>query len=535
MVPVRTVKNSQVIPMPAKTDGSCSHASTRKKLKNTIHKMQCEHKRMSFEKKDEVANWVFCALKTQGNFIKNFQEQFYLFTESGKLIDISPKSRDLQAMLNREFSLNSTESVTKFVLEQLRNHAHTNSDEVQIHSFAKYDKKENCVFLDLAEGKVLRISADMPIEIVSYSLETTIFRPDNFSSTWTYIPKEERDSEISLDNLYFNTIPVSDENKKQSFILLLKVFFFSIFFPELMQSKPIMAFTGEKGCGKSTALRSFGQILFGEKFNVSANITEPKDLEVAAVNLSLVAIDNLDGSAKKILDLAATTATGGVVTKRSLFTDDTLYNRPLRASIAVTSRTLHFKREDIASRLLRIDLKPIESRIAQSTIQDKITENRDSLMSEVSDTLQRILQELEKTKDELILVSTRMADFAVFAIRIAPALGSDKEQMLSCLNIMTNEQSEYIREGNSFLDTISDWFDKGAGIYGMKYLPSELFKSLSEFADDYKYKLNIATPTVLGKRIKEHRVTLEKEHGLYIHKRGQHTGYYMFELEKAIE
>jgi len=520
--------------MQVSTDGVTTHASARGKLRDTIYKMQLEQKRMSFAEKHKIANYVICALKSQGYFIKSYQEQFYMFSESGKLINMSSKSRDLQAMLSREFGLNSTESVTKFVLEELRDHSHTNSDEAQIHSFSKYDKQENCLYLDIGEGQALKITADKSNDTVPYGLKTAIFRPDNMLSNWKYIPKDERDSENFLDKLFFNTIPISDDTKKQEFILLLKVFFYSIFFPELMQSKPILAFTGEKGSGKSTALRSFGQILFGSKFNVSANITEPKDLEVAAVNLPLVAIDNLDGSAKKILDLLATATTGGVVTKRALFTDDSLYNRPLRASIAVTSRTLHFKREDIASRLLRIDCKSIKTRIAQSTIQDKITDNRDLIMSEVSDTLQCFLQELVKTKDEQILVSTRMADFAVFALRIAPALGTNRDQIISCMNLMTNEQSEYIREENSFLDTLSAWLDSELDSYEKKYSPTELYKSLTEFAYNNNYKVNIANPTVLGRRINEHRLALEREHGLYIHKRGKTTGYYIFNTEKAV-
>lgn len=132
-------------------------------------------------------------------------------------------------------------------------------------------------------------------------------------SEWKYIPKDKRDPDKAIRSLLIDSIPFADKLSREAFSVLLQIWIISILFPELMPTRPILAFIGEKGCGKSTALRNIGLMLFGETFNVSANITDSKDLETALASQALVALDNLDGSVFKVQDLLATAATGGKI------------------------------------------------------------------------------------------------------------------------------------------------------------------------------------------------------------------------------
>ena len=52
--------------------------------------------------------------------------------------------------------------------------------------------------------------------------------------------------------------------------LLLKITIYSFFFKSILQSRPIIAFIGPKGSGKSHICRAIGKILIGPKFDVKA-------------------------------------------------------------------------------------------------------------------------------------------------------------------------------------------------------------------------------------------------------------------------
>jgi hypothetical protein len=123
-------------------------------------------------------------------------------------------------------------------------------------------------------------------------------------------------------------------------------------FPELFPTRPILAMIGTMGSGKTSVLRRIGQLLFGPKFQVMGMSDDPKDFDAAVTGEAFVAVDNADADVKWLDDKLAVVATGGTLKRRVLYTTNQLVEFPITAFVGITSRTPHFKREDVADRLL---------------------------------------------------------------------------------------------------------------------------------------------------------------------------------------
>ncbi len=207
--------------------------------------------------------------------------------------------------------------------------------------------------------------------------------------------------------------------------LLLKMWFFCLFFPEKFPTRPIMAMIGEKGSGKSSALRKLGQLIFGPSFNVMQLSEDSKDFDAAVTGSPFVSIDNADSPVKWLNDRLAVVATGGKLQWRKYYTTNQLIEFPVIAFLSITSRTPQFKRDDVADRLLVFSVKRFETFIPESEILTEIGQNRDEIWTEVIYRLQELVRIFQDQKGKKYSSSFRMADFADFCLRIAHAEGWD--------------------------------------------------------------------------------------------------------------
>ena len=139
--------------------------------------------------------------------------------------------------------------------------------------------------------------------------------------------------------------------------------------------------------------------------------------------------------------------------------------------------TAHFRREDVADRLLIIHVERFEKFVSANQLDADIERNRDALMTEVVSYLQRIVAELDRQKDVHIPTTFRMADFAEFAIKIGLEFGVRPEEVEQILNDLTDVQLEFTSEDEPLLLHIDGWLGDGKNI--AKWVSTkELFEQL---------------------------------------------------------
>jgi GTPase SAR1 family protein len=303
---------------------------------------------------------------------------------------------------------------------------------------------------------------------------------------------------------------------------LFQIWLLSLFFPERFPTRLILAVVGPKGSGKTSLIRSVGRMLFGPEFQVMQLTTDGKDLDAALTADMLVAIDNADEAPKWLNDKLAITATGGAVKRRKLYTTNTLVEYPIVAAVAITSRTPNFRREDVAERLLVLELARLsEGFDAESLRAARLEQERSTLITGLAWELQQAVTLLWDRRTVHYRTDFRVADFADFALKIAADAG-EQERVRAILADLSAQQQGFAVADNALLHVLDTVLATGS-LHGQELSVMELHDRCRRYFDD-----NVGIGTFGFRSASQfvqafwtNRETLEREYGLIV---TQHRG-----------
>ena len=121
----------------------------------------------------------------------------------------------------------------------------------------------------------------------------------------------------------------------------------------------ILVFMGGEGTGKSHAAKVTIRLVDPNDVGVERLPSNAKDLAIAVQNSHLVAFDNLRNITPAMSDALCTTATGGAITSRRLYTDDEQKVIPLHGALLLNGIYPFVEQPDLAQRCLQIRLDPL--------------------------------------------------------------------------------------------------------------------------------------------------------------------------------
>jgi hypothetical protein len=195
---------------------------------------------------------------------------------------------------------------------------------------------------------------------------------------------------------------------------------------------------GEQGTAKTTLARTLRSLIDP---NISPLRTEPReegDLLIAATNGAVVALDNLSHLPGWLSDGLCRLATGGGLSKRTLYTDadETLIDA--QRPILLTGIETVLTRGDAVDRSLLVELEkiPDHNRRTEAELNAEFEASRPVLLGALLDAASTALRNWSTTKPSRL---PRMADFARWVEAGAPALGWEPEYFLS---IYTGNRAE---------------------------------------------------------------------------------------------
>jgi hypothetical protein len=443
--------------------------------------------RSPFEVDTEVADFIRNDLLKGGKFYNDGQVGYYFSKKDKKLIEIDRFDTALCLILD-DYGLNRSEKIYTYVLANLYVEAFKNGQLIEVHRLAYYKSNAFTVYLFNHQNQIYRISPEK-IELVDNGTDGVLFIYDAKATSYKInlsAPQSNLLDEVIFANINFAPDVLSSDDRR----LLLIAWFYALFVENLMPTKPILAFIGEKGSGKTTTLRKIGKLLIGDGFNVVPLTNDPKDFDAAITNSALVVFDNADATFKWLDDKLAIAATGGSVQKRELYTTNKLIDFPIHAFVGITSRTPQYRRDDVADRLLIMKVARLDSYIPESVILSEVTEHRNKIMSEVVFHIQEIVRALRDHSREVESVNFRMADFARFALTLAKYAGIYTE-METILTRLSTEQTDYANEDDPIPELLLAWVDI-SGNAGREVTTSQLCKELSNLAErtnrEFPYK-----------------------------------------------
>jgi len=452
------------------------YTSIAKEVFSTRQKQGQNDGRREFEINNQVADKIRTDLQDRGTFYHNHLGEYYFLNAEKKLIKLDRDYTDCAVLLDN-YSINRTETIFNFIINDLKTKAHKLGEYTNSHSLAHYDKAFNRVDLFDHANKIYQITPET-IRHVDNGTDGVIFLSNPKNEPFAIGQPDKSRSlfdKIFLSQINFAKDILSPDDRRILFLL----WFQSLFFGSIMPTRMIMAFIGEKGSGKSITLRKVGQLLYGSNFNVTPLPNKAEDFDAAITNSHYVAIDNADSRCKWLEDRLAIVATGGTLSKRKLYTDNTTVDIPICCHMAITSRTPKFKRDDIADRLLVMRVDRFKDFQSEDVILREVLENRNELMTEVVYDIQQILRALAEYPDNDNLKTFRMADFGNFAMKIARYAGIDTH-MQSIFKNMTTEQSAFTLEGDPIFDLMNLWAEENSG---KEVTSAELHQELSALAD----------------------------------------------------
>ena len=393
--------------------------------------------------KEKVAELIKDVIDKSGKIYKS-NCKYYLFLKNEKhLIALTDDSREFKNMLTK-WGINASETLFKYVKEELYVHCEEHAIDVDIHRFAYFDIENYVLYIYNTSNSIFKITENV-VTIMENGDEGVLFEELSDYSPFTLVNFDKNKNYLS-EYLIKNLNLELDEYNINVYKLA-EIWFYSLFFESIMPTKPIFVLIGEKGSGKTSFLRRSGQILMGEKFDVTSITSDYKNLITLITNNYFVVIDNLDSPTTQINDALARISTGQVIKIRDYYTTNQQVDFEAKCFVALTSRKPHFTRDDVSDRLICIFLKRFESFESENKLKANTSKKRDEIMSYIISQLQIIIGNLKKNKDKTFKTSFRMADFAEFAFKIA----SDNEeikQLEDMFSSLARQQKDFATRDN---------------------------------------------------------------------------------------
>jgi hypothetical protein len=195
---------------------------------------------------------------------------------------------------------------------------------------------------------------------------------------------------------------------------------------------------------------------------------------------------------------------------------------PDQPSLAITSRTPNFQREDIAERVLPLNVQRIEQFQPESALLSEAQEQRDVIVAAILTDVWRVLGELEREGNRTYETTFRMADFADSALKVAPVI-STREEIQALLERVNGQQVSFAAEDEPLLALIDRWLKDETHVNPDREITlSTLASELEELAHEQRIPWESANPKSFGQYFRARRGTLTLLYGMTL--RAGHAG-----------
>jgi hypothetical protein len=368
---------------------------------------------------------------------------FYFHKPERRLYDLEQKP--FQHLLSSASGLSATETQFRFVLDSFQTEA-ARTKPVEVYTLSFYNMETGALHISDGGGGVWRRERGGGWEEGYNGDDGLLFLTESDAQPWT--PEFKRDGALAW---LLSSFLLDDEGQLsvEEQRTLLEVWLLQNLFPALRQTRIIPAFLGPQGSGKTSAERMLGRLLCGSEFDVMNLREKHEDAFVAAVsNRTIMGLDNADSRIKWLEDALATYATGVRYRLRRLYTTNEEVSYSPRAILMLSSRDPHFRRPDVAERLLPLHFKRPDAYQPEAALFGGLAERRAQIWGQLLSSTGTIADSLAGVR--LPALQFRMADFASFGWAVANVAGQDAEWE-ALLSKLERGQMEFASEGDSLV------------------------------------------------------------------------------------
>lgn len=421
-----------------------------------------EEKEIISKRCDKISKFVIDDMKKAGAFYKTKGNQaFYFSKESNTLLEIDAFA--FTAFINQTYNLNAEEYEYKILKKDIQTHIHYEGHFTNIYKFSHYSQSTNTLYIDQNNDHIIKIATDK-VEIILNGTDGVLFERNNFDTFTldnpTYVKNFNEPSIENLNAIMFNStnFQATIMNEKEQNLAFI-IWFFGLFFEELQPAKIILLLLGEKGSGKTTAIKKIIFLLLGCFSGLQKIPDKEDDFYTSLSNNYLTLFDNVDTYKKWLPDALAASTNGIKVARRKLYTTNEQIEYNTRCWIALTSREPKIKRDDIIDRMLILRVARLKTFQSESSIYKIIADNKNVIWTEIICMLRKVLNTLKNAPTTNLESNNRMADYERVSHIISQALG--KESCWESVSKKTNySQADLLISDNTLYRIIRGILDE---------------------------------------------------------------------------
>lgn len=467
--------------------------------------------------------------KSAAAIINYFKEHGKLVTDGEDIYWLDRRSRDLMLLLGKawirfahnEFGLNTAESFGKQVLESIQHQAAEAATLVKVHRRTFWDKIKKLLYLNLGGSEVYVLNGN-PKErrVIMNGDEDVLFLNSQDS---LYVPNLMEDDESSVldvwdylaNDLNFklgDEVQATPAQQREMF----KACLVSMFFPEVLATRPILSILAEAASGKTTALRRFLKLIEGPDEEVLGAVPDKPDSFRSSLEQHIfLVLDNLEKTnAPWLPDMLNRVSTGTHIEIRKLHTTNENYKIRPNVFVGLTAISMPFSDEAVYTRMLPIELAPLPEYKSEVEIQAFLVDNLNGLWKGMLDCLDQVVAELAQNDLVDMPAQTRLADFAIFCARIKNAPFLDGKELIAGLENLVNRQKKVLEENSPLVDVIKIWVEARRDESETFFSVSQLFTFWQRVANMNRLEWHFRTAQGLSKHMEMLKPQLVQHYGM---------------------
>jgi len=460
------------------------------------------NKKIQREQKKRIISWyIIKYLEESWEFYKTKNGVFYFFDRDIKTV-FQIHKENFKYLLNICFQVNESTDTYKYLMAELESHISEVWKEVNIYTFSYYDIKTNTLYIHNNWVEIIKITSEN-VEVVDNWYNWLIFETNSSFQQWQLLKNENNNKNYLKEVIETISFDTDSKIKKEDYVWLLENYIYSLFFPNILNTRPILAFIWNKWSWKSFFLKLLLYVFYWKDTSLTNLPASDEEFKNSLMNNYLYFIDNLDDSISKTkVDILCSVATGVWIKKRILYTTAEELNVKINSFIAITSRTPRFKRVDLNERLLIFKLESLKEYTSETELFWKIDRNK--TMTNIVYHLHKILKNIWEYK--YCKTSFRLADFSILVHNLNID-NLESTEISSKLELFTKEQEDFTLESESLVDLLEIMIkqDKSSvSAYTAKQLHTKMqLISNESFTKGTRIPYNIKTPIWLWKKLSE--------------------------------
>ncbi len=465
-----------------------------------------------FDKKRNVASLIGEELEDRGSFFRTADgRQYYFHNARRQLYDLD--QRPFQHLLTTVSGLSATEVYHGFTLDILQAATAEGAPIVHVHALAHYDPATGFLAVSNGESGVWYRERHGEWRYCLNSEKGLFFLTEPEAIAWDPVFGDDSSLRWYLDRFNFSNGRLSIQQQR----LLLHRWMQHQFFPAYRPTRMIPAFLGPQGSTKTTAMKLYGRLLLGKKFNVTG--FKKEDAFVAAItNGVVVAIDNADRRIHWLEDDLARYATGERIRMRRYYTTNEEVSFEPQAILLISSRDPQFNRPDVAERLLPFYCERPKIYVPEQKIFAELERRRGAIMGALLSEIGEIADHLQP--DIAPSLPFRMADFAAFGWQVSDLHGKSKEWE-RLLSLVETVQADFASEEDGALAALAELLRQQGTVRDVPV--RDLFKRCAAIAQSRGF-LFPDNAQAFGRWLSNHSRMVELESGVRFHERRVHAG-----------